>query len=99
MAAGCCRDCGLYSPASADPFVVQELFTAPFARYAHASLSDLIAQETKSETPVSLRPLFFWTLLHITVTCQICTWPVSETRFGSKAREALRSDLCLRDYL
>ena len=52
VAAGCCRDCGLYSPASADPFVVQELFTAPFARYAHASLSDLIAQETKSETPV-----------------------------------------------
>ena len=46
-----CSRCGLYSPSSADPFLVEEVFTAPVARQSRASLQDLIEQASRDETP------------------------------------------------
>jgi uncharacterized UBP type Zn finger protein len=46
-----CTNCGLYSPSSADPFLVEELFTAPYANHSSATLGGLIAEAAKHETP------------------------------------------------
>lgn len=46
-----CNSCGLYSPSSAEPFLVEELHTAPYARHASATLGELVAEAAKDEKP------------------------------------------------